>query len=577
MQVRLIHVTQRRSGAKARREETLRTDRLGVGRGTDNAVHVSGLAVPLHHSLFTRAADGVYVEAVGQSTLRVNGRTTSRQLVKPGDVVRVGQTELRALAGAEDLVLEIEAVAAPASEAEQQQLSVAIGIERGLLTRRKLSWAALLLVPAVFVVLPLMARRSLPPASVSEPASSRRPSPPTPASGLARAASWIESTWNSGALSRAHSNLVGACATCHRVAYRQVDNQPCRQCHATVGGHTGPQVDRALVNDRRCTSCHLEHQGDAGLRAFGSELCVSCHADLKQVFAATQQLDVSGFSSGHPELRPFVVVDGAAARRLRVSLANLPRAQVPAEGDLQERSGLKLSHEKHLRPDLRGPAGKRVTLKCADCHLPERAGELMQPIRFAEHCQSCHPLSFDDRQPERQVPHKQPQLIESYTFEFYAALALQGEASDPSPPGLRRRPGKPLSAREHEAAMTWASNRAGQANDYLLGPKGVCVLCHTLTHSDGHVAVAPVVLVPAPGAERWLPLATFDHAAHTTVPCNDCHAAARAQSAGVVILPGIDVCRKCHGDRGAAEEVSSTCLTCHRFHQRRHASVEGAG
>jgi len=403
MQVRLIHVTQRRSGAKARREQVLTTDRLTVGRGTDNAVSVSGLAIPLHHSLFAPSADGVYVEAIGRSNLRVNGSTTGRKRVQPGDVVRVGSTELRVQTAdpGEDLVLEVETVAAAVNEAAAAAMRPQVGVERGLFTRRKLSWAVVLLVPTLLLLVPLVARREVPPLPVSEKLSARLPLPPAPQSPWQRLGLWVEASWSSGPLSTAHANLAGACVTCHRDAFAPVRNEECVQCHPSIGHHAREAAHGASHDDRACTFCHVEHDGDPGLLGFGSEMCTSCHADLKRSFPQSELLDVRDFSRHHVQFRPSVVVGAPAVARPRIRLDQLPLTGAPAADAVQERSGLKFSHSKHLRPNLRGPRGEAVTLECQACHVAERAGQLMQPPRFAEHCQSCHPLSFDGAYPAR--------------------------------------------------------------------------------------------------------------------------------------------------------------------------------
>src|SRR5437588_2653756 len=114
MRARLLHVTLRRSGARARKEEVVEVERLTVGRGTDNALHIPGLTVALHHCVLVKRPDGIYVEPADARDLRVNGRVTTGQRLAKGDVVRVGQRELRVLdmQGSEDLTLEIEEVAA---------------------------------------------------------------------------------------------------------------------------------------------------------------------------------------------------------------------------------------------------------------------------------------------------------------------------------------------------------------------------------------------------------------------------------------------------------------------------------
>src|SRR5207253_5837053 len=97
MRVRLFHVTLRRSGARARKEEVVEVERLTVGRGTDNALHIPGLTIALHHCVFVKRPDAIYVEPVAARDLRVNANVTTGQRLMKGDVVRAGQRELTAV------------------------------------------------------------------------------------------------------------------------------------------------------------------------------------------------------------------------------------------------------------------------------------------------------------------------------------------------------------------------------------------------------------------------------------------------------------------------------------------------
>jgi pSer/pThr/pTyr-binding forkhead associated (FHA) protein len=108
MKIRLIHFTKTRSGAQAKREQSLDVDRLTVGRGTDNLLQIPGLTVSLHHAIFVVSGDGVFVERRDASALTINGRPSGGQRVRAGDVVRVGSFELRLIEPAADEVLALE-------------------------------------------------------------------------------------------------------------------------------------------------------------------------------------------------------------------------------------------------------------------------------------------------------------------------------------------------------------------------------------------------------------------------------------------------------------------------------------
>jgi hypothetical protein len=77
---------------------TIDSHALRVGRGLDNDLSVDGDEyASSHHARFEPRRDGVYVEDVGSTNgTFVNGiRLTRERRLAPGDVVRIGETDLR--------------------------------------------------------------------------------------------------------------------------------------------------------------------------------------------------------------------------------------------------------------------------------------------------------------------------------------------------------------------------------------------------------------------------------------------------------------------------------------------------
>ena len=71
---------------------------LYVGRGRDNDLTTEGDEyTSSHHARFEPRRDGVYVEDVGSTNgTYVNGvRLTREQRLAPGDLIRIGETDLR--------------------------------------------------------------------------------------------------------------------------------------------------------------------------------------------------------------------------------------------------------------------------------------------------------------------------------------------------------------------------------------------------------------------------------------------------------------------------------------------------
>jgi predicted CXXCH cytochrome family protein len=68
-------------------------------------------------------------------------------------------------------------------------------------------------------------------------------------------------------------------------------------------------------------------------------------------------------------------------------------------------------------------------------------------------------------------------------------------------------------------------------------------------------------------AALWMPKAQFDHAAHSTVLCTDCHKARQSRTSKDVLMPKIGTCRGCHGGEHASTALPSTCIMCHVYHR----------
>jgi hypothetical protein len=74
------------------------TNTAGVGRGAENAIRLDGdTTVSSRHATLDSRADGLWVEDAGSTNgTFVNGaRVTSARMLVPGDVIRIGHTDLR--------------------------------------------------------------------------------------------------------------------------------------------------------------------------------------------------------------------------------------------------------------------------------------------------------------------------------------------------------------------------------------------------------------------------------------------------------------------------------------------------
>jgi predicted CXXCH cytochrome family protein len=286
----------------------------------------------------------------------------------------------------------------------------------------------------------------------------------------------------------------------------QVTETACQACH------NAPMHQAKQSFTPACTSCHVEHQGAFRLAATSEASCTQCHQSLKTTAGRTQfAASIASFQSGHP--------DFAAVR----------------PGHAPDPGTVKLSHQVHLKSDLKGPNGP-VQLQCVDCHQPasHSRNAPMAPVTYAQHCASCHPLVFDSRFTEP-APHQNTKVVHDFVVQKYT------EASQGNPPG-------------------WVAQRVEEA-ERLLWQKS-CKECHVLTYPapDARPEI-PKSAIPV----RWMTHAKFDHDAHQLVTCTECHGQARtSNNTADVLLPGIATCQKCHsGGRIAAD---SRCSECHDYH-----------
>jgi hypothetical protein len=310
-----------------------------------------------------------------------------------------------------------------------------------------------------------------------------------------------QSAFNAGPLARAHVLLTNNCASCHVPAGRfgtQVTETACLVCH-NAPAHQAKQTFAPA-----CTACHVEHQGSFRLAATSDTSCTQCHGNLKTTDGKTQfAASIASFQSGHP--------DFAAVR----------------PGHAPDPGTIKLSHQVHMKPDLKGPNGTVQQLQCVDCHQPvsHAPNAPVAPVTYAQHCASCHPLVFDSRftQP---APHQDTKTVHDFVARNQGMLAQSVEEAE---------------------RLLWQKT---------------CKECHVLTYPAPDAR--PEILKSAIPV-RWMTHAKFDHEAHQLVTCTECHAQTKTSNyTSDVLLPGITTCQKCHS--GAKTGADARCSECHHYH-----------
>lgn len=533
-------------------DEQLDTDRITIGRGTDQHVELPDMRLSLEHSEIREVRSGEFlIESRTLTGAWVNGVPAPSHPLQPGDVIDCGRFRLTLGIPPPgiDLLLEIQERLSAREEKAQRRDRYRLGLAAGGLRMRRPAWLLAAAVLLVALLLPLLLRYAVPDLG----------------GGLA-----MDRLWESGPRSSAHSQFLADCASCHQEPFRQVSHQACESCHRVVAPHSRRPELNALpgMGDARCGSCHLEHSGDAALRASADSSCTGCHANPEPRFAGAGLAPAVAFGTRHPPFSPTL------PRYQPGTGIHFQSVPMSAGTALQEDTQLTFPHDIHLDDaGLRGPEGNRV-LDCSDCHEPAGRGEAFKPVQMNAHCASCHRLDFDPNDPARVVPHAQPAEVVRIIQDYYARLALAGEVRDDDAPSalkLRRVPGETLGEDQRRAALQWADGRATQVVGEVF-TRRVCATCHEVEPPGPEGAgwrVAPVAL-----SGSYLRGARFDHAAHRTEDCGACHAAATNADSRTLMLPDLASCRGCHGDPGESSRVATPCSGCHTFHLvGRHAAA----
>jgi predicted CXXCH cytochrome family protein len=518
---------------------------LSLGRGTDQDVLLSDIRVALAHAQIAETRSGEYVfQAKTLSGIVINDQPVQTKRLEIDDVIAIANYRLTIVTPPTgyDFAFEVETVFADVDEKTSLETRSTIGLKTAGLSKRTPSMILFVSILFLFLFLPLSGMLH---------------------SGWANTLRMIpmfnDASWLSGDLASVHHIVGSDCNTCHSIPFVKVRNTACLSCHAQTEHHVNPaEFNLASITETRCASCHREHNEPSNLVRRDQALCSQCHDDLERTVAATDLLNASDFGRDHPEFRPSIMTNtpsgGAEIRRVALGTA-----------DLRSGSGLKFNHKIHLGEEgVLDMQGHVQQLACVNCHATETGGQGMLPFTMESQCQRCHSLDFDTAEPDREVPHADPEVVMRTLEDFYNAQALKGGYRDASAPEFvrqLRRPGQPLSETEQKEALEWAAAKWTATATQLFEYR-TCNTCHEVERvSDSLWKIAPVTVT-----HRWFPMASFDHSRHSTMKCVDCHQADLSESSAEVLLPSISVCRDCHGGGNAENKLASDCVSCHDFH-----------
>jgi len=558
-----------------RRSQRASGPRIRLGRGTDNEVPLADIRVGLHIAALVTREGGIAIEKLGSSPLIINGDSVDYARLNPGDEILLGPYRIEILPVPEgcDGAIQVELVQPMGAALERLTTGARIGLERTGTSKRVYAWTGFLVIAVICLAVPIFFYSGGLMQRWSKDTTNQK------------FAQLVGLSWNAGTLSNAHRFFAADCKTCHQDAFASIPDKACLSCHDKVGNHVMHNVKLGAVGEElaslRCVDCHSEHRGIEGSVIREAHLCLGCHRNLVDRAPAAQVRDIGGWPKGHPQFRATLVANASKGETVRVELGTTPPPM--------DNPGIKFSHAAHL---VKGgfPVLGYKEMACADCHVAEPSGQSFLSITYKKQCESCHELTFDKVAlpwPNAKVPHGDDVGVIAAVWNYYAGLALRdGAAAAPIPaaaPVERRGAGQPASpsaAPPPTDTQGWVTAKSLTALRVVFDDRRGCAYCHYSTTADGAwdtdkiladalppKANPPRVVAPVMMRTSFLPNATFDHASHRGMTCEDCHASRSSLTSSEVLIPGIDNCVKCHGGEKASLRAQSTCISCHAFHR----------
>lgn len=568
MKVLLREIQKSADGTEERRDGVFEGSALVIGGAPGQPIQLLGIAA--EYAALTMDGAGLRVKPL-------TGKAAAATL-KVGETLTIEGHRLRVFAppagfeAAIEIRRNLELPAATFERAFDTEL------KQTRMSKRFMGWVLSAVVLVIGLVLPLLLRKPVQPLAAAGAVEAQA------SQNLSRFV-FSDAFWTSGPLSSAHrSAALDNCSTCHTSLFGRVHDAACTQCHQSMTDHVKPErrTSLAMPEPQRCASCHHEHDEPVShLVPMADHLCADCHGSHSPAMVKANLQPATDFSvEDHPKF---------SARLPRPPEGTNPDwsfARVPLEG-AQETSNLKFNHPAHLGGGSIVRPSDGAALQCADCHRASADGQHFEPVTMAQNCASCHSLTFDPDQPDRQLPHGRGRLQE-------VILTLQDsfirKAIDPSvrvPQRERRRlPGQApeleLDPICNAATVACGTARAENAIRQHFGEKG-CGSCHFIEENPAansmatRYAVKPVRLV-----YDYQPNARFDHRQHRQVgdmggdaACLSCHKVSTselsiAEQSSELHLPDLASCTECHGGRNAFRKIRSTCMGCHSYHPEAH-------
>jgi predicted CXXCH cytochrome family protein len=530
---------------------------LTIGSAADQRIQLLGRAVAPEHAVIRKAGAQLEIVCRRGAKVRVNAAPVASAKLAVGDVIDLAGHHLRIAEPPAGFDTAIELQPDEQIDASEFESAFRTDLRQTWLGKRGTAWTAVVLVVLVGLALPFAAivmHRADRPVSA-----------------------WVPSDafWSSGPLRAAHRQATGnRCDTCHQQLFVHVQDKACQSCHATIHDHVTPEhlARTQLGPTQRCATCHREHNEPASfLVNSGDGLCVGCHADSKHDFGKLEVAPVTGFSAGHhPAFKAHLLKPQAVLGSTSVEWG----VEITALDTAREQSNLKFSHVQHMDRERVLRTSDSQGLACADCHRLEPDGEHFAPVTMETRCASCHELTFDPAAPDRQLPHGKPREV-VLTLQDYFTRKFSDPDAGRRGRERRRLPGHAEEEQTCTGAPFDCAMRSANAEIENQFSRRGCVGCHVVIDTQSQdvfdrFQVAPIRLV-----RDYFPSGRFDHRSHQIqgkltgdAACLSCHEAKASQDSADLLLPPMQQCEKCHGDRPAVERIAVQCVSCHSYHPK---------
>ena len=474
----IIHV----GDAVEYRDEELNAESLSIGRSLDQDVVLPGSSVGLRHaSLVQLRNDAIEIRCVANNEIRVNDELIESRQLLINDIVSLGQNKMKVIPSPSgfDIAFELELQQTIEDEPDYEA-KFKTDLKLTSLNKRRMSWILGLIFLFAGLLIPLVVTQlNLQDSMISN-------------------FLVTDTFWKSGPLIDAHrAELENKCTTCHEAAFQMVRNSACEDCHKTITRHA--TIEHPLTKEldqRRCASCHKEHNEPGTIIYAGPQHCSDCHAVLDQKLADKQTLqNVKNFDKDHPNFIQKLLVEDKEKSAIKNALAGKqPWKRVrdkKSSAKLIEQSNLKFDHKVHMDPGgLESPSGSKKLI-CESCHVLDAAGLATLPVSMDNHCEECHQLSFDPRAGDFKLPHGSVEQVIYVLEGFYqgsnliSPMNIAKQVTNGND-NRRRKPRRP--GQRQDETTDFAKSDPGQSLNSVVKEvfeRTTCVICHVVERGRG--------------------------------------------------------------------------------------------